>query len=168
MILRRRAPRLPSEHAAHLPAGEEVLAGAELTDQAWAAATRVALYVLDAEGVRLRGPWHEIDTGTLDGESLVFSIIWADREREPSELPFASAEITRFTTVIRERIQHSVVHTETRRVSGTLVRATIRRDENGELYSRLTAFGPLRPEPQVQAEIDDLERQARQAAGLPD
>lgn len=168
MILRRRrTTELPAGHAAHLPSGEQVLAVAPLTDESWAVATALALHLVSDTGVALSSPWHEIDTGVLDGERMVVTITWADRERADTELPLASGDVTRFTTVIRERIQHSVVFSETRRIEGTLVRATIRRDGVGGLYSRLTAFGPLTDSPEVQAEVDDLERHARESAGLP-
>ncbi|MEE6282370.1 hypothetical protein [Georgenia sunbinii] len=166
MALIRRAPRVPQDIAAHLPSRERALLAAPLTDGQWAVITRPALVVAGPDGLTERSTWDEIETGAWDGESRTFTITWSDRTRAPHDLRFTDDVLPDFTAALRERVQSSVIHAEIDEVGGTRVRATVRRREDGSLYSRLTAFGPLTGSPEETAQLDDLERRVREAAGL--
>ncbi|MEE6272597.1 hypothetical protein [Georgenia wangjunii] len=168
MLKRRRTTRLPDPLARRLPAGDRPLVAAELADGGWAVVTKAALVVVDEEGVRDRTPWHHIENGRWDGDARTFTITWSDRERAKEQLTLADDAVDRFTASVRERVQASVVHAETLELPGARVRATVRRDEEGALYSMLTAFGPLTGSEDEQRQLDELERRARQAVGLPE
>ncbi|MDD9208150.1 hypothetical protein PU560_17010, partial [Georgenia sp. 10Sc9-8] len=87
--------------------------------------------------------------------------------RPPLVLTTAGDEVERFTTALRERVQSSVVHVESETLpSGTVVQVHVRRDEDGELISQLTARGPLTGDVAEQRVVDALERRARTAAGM--
>ncbi|MFH5823455.1 hypothetical protein [Georgenia sp. AZ-5] len=165
MIFGRRT-KLPRDVASHVTV--QVLASAELADGRWAVVSPGALVVADADGVRGRHPWHEIQHGSWDGEARRLTITWVDGARAPLVLATASEDFERFTTALRERVQSSVVHTETAETaSGALVRAQVRRDENGELFSQLTVQGRLDGDAEERRLIDALERRVRAAVGLP-
>ncbi|MFC4555249.1 hypothetical protein [Georgenia faecalis] len=167
MLKRRRTARLPDSFARHLD-GERSLVAAELAGDGWAVVTKPALVVVGEEGVRLRAPWHHIENGKWDGDARTFTITWSDRGRPEEVLTLADDDVERFTTSLRERVQSSVIHAETLTLAGGQVRATVRRDEDGSLYSQLTAFGTLTGTDDEQRQIDELERRARRAVGLPE
>jgi hypothetical protein len=167
MLRRRRTTRLPDPFVRRLE-GAKPLVSAELVDGAWAVVTEPALVVVDEDGVRHRAPWHHIENGRWDGDSRTFTITWSERDRAESSLTLVSDEVERFTTSLRERVQSSVVHAETLDLPTGQVRATVRRAEDGSLYSQLTAFGRLAGTDEEQAQIDALERRVRQAVGLPE
>ena len=166
-VFRRRAPRLPDAVATHLPAGDKPLAVAPMRNGSWAVVTRDALLVVGEDGLGQRTTWHEIDTGTWDGDTRTFTITWADRERPDERLVLDSDDVEKLTSAIRERVQASVVHQEVIDVEGTRVRATVRRREDGSLYSQLTAFGRLPRREDVDQRLDELEARVREAVGLP-
>ena len=167
MPLFRRSRSLPDAVSAHLPSGDRPLVVAPMADGPWLVVTREALLVVGEDGLGQRNAWHEIETGAWDGDSRTFTITWADRERPEQHLVLDSDDVQSFTAALRERVQASVVHHDTAQIDGTAVRATVRRREDGTLYSLLTAFGPLPTGPDVERELDELERRVREAAGLP-
>lgn len=163
----RRGRRLPREVAAQLKP-HDTLAVAELQDGAWAVVSTGALLVADASGIRERLPWHAVQHGRWDGELRQFTVSWVDGAQPPLVLTTASDDVETFTAAVRERVQSSVVHTETAQTPhGTLLRAQIRRDEDGALFSQLTAQGPLQGDDEERRVIDALEGRARAAVGLP-
>ncbi|WP_324651160.1 hypothetical protein [Georgenia sp. H159] len=166
MPIFRRAARLPDAVAAHLPPGDKALAFAPLSGGSWAVVARDALLLVGEDGLGQRSAWDEVENGAWDGDTGTFTITWADRERPDQPLVLDSDDVAVFTSALRERVQASVVHHETITVDGTRVRATVRRREDGSLYSQLTAFGPLRRSEDVERELDELERRVREAVGI--
>ncbi|HLV05691.1 hypothetical protein [uncultured Georgenia sp.] len=166
MPIFRRPTRLPDPVAAHLPRGDRPLAAAPMTNGSWVVVARDALLVVGEDGLGQRTAWHEIETGVWDGDTRTFTITWADRERPEQSLVLEHDDVAVLTAALRERVQASVVHHETIEVGRTRVRATVRRREDGSLYSLLTAFGPLPRDEDVERQLDDLERRVREAVGL--
>ncbi|UNX53517.1 hypothetical protein MF406_10975 [Georgenia sp. TF02-10] len=167
-MIRRRAPRLPADLAAHLPHGTRTLAVAELLDGSWAVTAQDALTVLGADGVRTRASWDEVESARWDGETRQLTVFWVEGARGPLVLTTADDGVERFTSTLRERVQSSVVHSETTELpSGALVTANVRRGPGGELLSQVTARGPLAGDRAEQDVIDELERRVRDAVGLP-
>lgn len=169
MILRR-GERLPESLREQL--SERPHALAELARGRWAAVTTPALVVLvpteEGQAEVSTAPWHELEHGSWDGEKGELTLTWIDRTRKELVLRPAHEKVEAFTSAVRERIQSSVVHTEHGTTpSGATIRAYIRRDDRGQLLSQVTATGPLSPEPQDQAVVDEVERRAREAVGLP-
>ena len=166
MAFLRRSLRAPRDVVAHLPRRDRALSSAPLADDLWAVVTRHALVVLGTDGLAQRSTWDEIETGAWNGEARTFTITWSDRDREEQVLQVESDEVADFSAALRERVQSSVVHAELVEVGATRVRATVRRREDGSLYSQLTAFGPLSGSEAETARLDELERRVREAAGL--
>jgi hypothetical protein len=168
MILGRRSTKLPRDVSTHLDRRDDPLAWTELTDGRWAVVTTRALALADAGGISGRYPWHTLEHGRWDGDARELTVAWVDGATVPLVLRPTTDDVARFTSVLRERVQSSVVHTESMDTpGGAFVRVNIRRDESGELLSQVTAQGPLRGDDAERQLIDDLERRARAAVGLP-
>ena len=167
MILRRDR-RLPEPLAAHLAPRDAPLASAELADGTWAVVARAALVVVGPGGTLIRSPWHEVERGAWDGDESVLTVTWVDGARPPLELRVEDApSAERFTRALRERVQSSLVHSETAEMpGGAIVMVHIRRDEDGALFSQVTARGHLRDDAEERRLVDELERHARAAVGL--
>lgn len=169
MIFRRGA-RLPEHLRTHVSGRPHAVA--ELRHGTWAVVTKPALVLLSApeEGdvAVVSALWHELEHGKWDGDEGVLTITWIDRDRDLLVLKPAHEEVEAFTAAVRERIQSSVVHTEHGTTpSGATIRAYIRRSDRGELLSQVTATGRLSEAPEEQAVVDEVERRAREAVGLP-
>ncbi|WP_127127235.1 hypothetical protein [Georgenia sp. SYP-B2076] len=167
MILSRRGSRAPKDVIAHLPKSDNVMAAAELADGSWALVTAGVLVLADTSGVRGRHPWHEVQHGRWDGDVRQFTVTWVDGARRPLVLTTLTDEVEPFTSALRERVQSSVVHTESRDMpGGATAQVLIRRGEDGELLSQLTVTGPIRGDDEERRLVDELEQHARSAVGL--
>ncbi|WP_298456761.1 hypothetical protein [uncultured Cellulomonas sp.] len=164
----RRRPRLPTAVRAGLdvPAGDAVIASAQLTD-GWAVATRRALHLAtDGAPVRRR-PWSDVDRAALDPGTRTLSVMWVDGSRD--DLHLAHDEPRGLPEVLRERVQSSVVHSEPVTLrDGRRVRVALRRDEDGELLTQVIGDGGVDlADPDVARRVDAAEARVREAAGLP-
>jgi hypothetical protein len=168
MPLFRRRPSLPAAVRAQLGlrGDDRVVAAAELTD-GWAVASRRALHVVrDGEPVRRR-PWADVDRASVDPDTATLSVIWV--EGPADRLHLASDRRRSFPVVLRERVQSSVVHSETVTVrGGQRVRVALRRAEDGRLVTQVIGDGRVDlADPEVAAVVDAAEARVRDAAGLP-
>ncbi len=168
MPLFRRRPSLPADLRARLevPPGDRVVASAQLVD-GWAVATRRALHVaVDGEPVRRR-PWSDVDRAALDPETATLEVVWV--QGAPDRLRLADDRVQAFPGVLRERVQSSVVHTETVTLrDGRRIRVALRRAESGALLTQVIGDGRVDlTDPSVAAVVDAAEARVRDAAGLP-
>jgi hypothetical protein len=149
-----------------LRGGDRVVAWAELAD-GWAVASRRALHIApDGEPVRRR-PWSDVDRASLDPETSTLTVEWV--EGPPDHLRLADDGPQPFPGALRERVQSSVVHSETVTVRGSRrVRVAVRRDEEGGLFTQIIGDSGLDlTDPAVAAVVDAAEARVRDAAGLP-
>ncbi|GAA2722317.1 hypothetical protein [Cellulomonas aerilata] len=168
MPLFRRRPTLPADvrRRLDLGAGDRVVASAQLVD-GWAVATvRGLSLALDGQDVRRR-PWSDVDRATLDPATSTLSVMWV--EGAPDLLRLTDDRPAAFPAALRERVQSSVVHSETVTTrDGQRIRVALRRDENGALLTQV--LGDERvdlSDPAVAALVDAAEARVREAAGLP-
>ena len=165
-LLRRRSlPRDVRDRLA-LPADDRVVAATELVD-GWAVASRRALHLaVDGAPVRRR-PWADVDRAVLDPESATLTVRWV--EGEPDRLQLADDRGMTFPQVLRERVQASVVHSQTVTLrDGRQVRVALRRSEEGPLLTQVIGDGHVDlADPDVAALVDAAEARVREAAGLP-
>jgi hypothetical protein len=168
MPLFRRRPSLPPAVRARLdlPAGDRVVAAAELTG-GWAVATRSALHVAVGDGPVRRRPWSDVDRATLDPETATLSVVWVEGDTEPLHL--ADDGPQPFPGALRERVQSSVVHSESVPLpGGGRVRVAVRRGEAGHLFTQVLGDGGVDlTDPAVARLVDAAEARVREAAGLP-
>jgi len=166
MGLFRRAPRLPDEQRQRLRlVADDVLAAVELSDHRWVAASRRALHVLDDEQVR-RWPWCEVDQGRLDAQQHTLTVRLVDGEA--LALPLVDASSSRpFAATFRERVQSSVVCScDVTVPQGGVVYVTVRRGEDGALFTQVVGPDVDRTDPQVAALVTEAQARVREAAGL--
>lgn len=167
MALFRRRPALPADvrAALDLTADDAVLAAAQLTD-GWAVATRRALHVAVPGAPVQRRPWSDVDRATLDPETATLAVTWV--EGPPSALRLADDRPQRFPGVLRERVQSSVVHSETVTLrDGSSVRVVLRRDESARLLTQVIGDERIDlTDPAVARLVDAAEARVREAAGL--
>jgi hypothetical protein len=168
MPLFRRRPTLPAEvrHRLGVRAGDRVVASAQLVD-GWAVATVHGLSIaLDGADVRRR-PWSDVDRATLDPESATLTVVWV--EGAPELLRLTDDRPAAFPAALRERVQSSVVHTETVTTpDGRRIRVALRRGEDGALLTQVLGDDSVDlADPAVAALVDAAEARVREAAGLP-
>ncbi|GAA1738635.1 hypothetical protein GCM10009809_37290 [Isoptericola hypogeus] len=170
----RRSP-LPDDVRQALPLarGERVLASAELGDGSWAVATTSDLAVVPTgqgagADVRLRRPWADVDRAAFDPERAELTVEWVDAAADTS-LHLVDAERTVFPQTLRERVQWSVVISETVAVpGGGEVRVAVRRTGAGATFSQAVAGpGVDLARPDVARVVDAAESRVRGASGLP-
>lgn len=145
---------------------EKPLAWAAINGDRWLVLTRSELALVTQEGLTWRRPWYEVERGEWDGQAHALTVHWVGVptpdvlvtvDERPRDLPLA----------FRERVEASVVHTETEpaRGGGTL-RAVVRRTPQGELITQVLAVGRVRQSPALDTQIDALEAKVRDAVGL--
>ena len=169
----RRSPLPDDVRQALSPArGERPLAAAELVGDAWAVATTAELAVVQAgaagpPAVVLRRPWADVDRAAFDPERGVLTVEWVDAAPD-TLLRLVDADRAAFPQTLRERVQWSVVISETVSVPGGEVRVAVRRTADGTLFSQAVAGpGVDLAEPAVARVVDATESTVRGAAGLP-
>ncbi len=150
--------------ALDLPPGDRVLATAASGDR-WLAATRLALYVADADAVE-RHPWSDVDRASFAPDPAAITVHWVTGAVQA--LPLTPPVPVTFAQTLRERVQSSVVHVETVTLPGAgAVRVALRRGEQGELFTQVIGTGRVDlADPDVAALLDAAEARVRAAAGL--
>ncbi|WP_435736282.1 hypothetical protein V5D56_16015 [Cellulosimicrobium sp. PMB13] len=159
----------PVRRALDVAAGDRVLASAELVDGSWAVATRSTLVTSDPAGaVTLRRPWSDVDRASYAPEPSTLTVTWVDGS-DPVELHLADPRRTALVQTLRERVQSSVVLSETVTfAAGRTARVAVRRHPDGGLFSQVvTEPGVDLDDPEVAARVDAAESRVRSASGLP-
>ncbi|MFI2752429.1 hypothetical protein ACGIF2_03230 [Cellulomonas sp. P22] len=169
MPLFSRRPALPDAYRQRLalPRGDRALATVGLADGRWAVATRLALYVLTDDAVE-RHPWLDVDRANLTAETMTITVHRVDGTSE--DLPLTERGAETFARTLRERVQASVVHSESIALpGGRTVRVAVRHDEDGSLFSQVVGDPTVDLEdPAVAPLVDAAELRVRRAAGLRD
>ena len=178
MGLFRRGDRAELDRLARQHAHERALAGAQISSGtphppgepagarfAVATAHRVVLDLGDRVLVRR---WCDVDHAALDAESAVLTIRWADGS-PVTRITLSDPRPQPFARVFRERVQASVVHTESVTLpDGATVRVAVRRDEHDSLFSEVLGDGSVRlDDPATAALVAAAETRVREAVGLP-
>lgn len=166
-----RRPSLPDDvrRALDLPAGDRVLASAELVDGSWAVATRTSLVTSHPAGrAVVARPWSDVDRAAYVPEASTITVTWVDGTSS-LELHLVDPRRSGLVATLRERVQSSVVLSETVTfAAGRTARVAVRRDGDGGLFSQVVAEpGVDLQDPEVAARVDAAEGRVRSASGLP-
>jgi len=146
-------------------ADDDILAAVELADHRWAAASRRALHVVDDTQVR-RWPWAQVDQGRLDPAEHTLTVHMVDGGDVVLTL-LDKTTSRRFAATFRERVQQSIVCSCDVTVASGVVFVTVRRDEDGSLFSQVVGPGTVDlHDPEVAALVRDAEARVREAAGM--
>jgi hypothetical protein len=165
MFSRRHALPDYDRRSLDLPPGDKVLACAQASGGRWLAATRRALYVVDATQVT-RHAWTDVDRASFVPDPAAITVHWVTGTAE--ELPLTPPLPVAFAQTFRERVQSSVVHVETVTPPGAgPVRVVLRRGADGDLFTQSIGSGRVDlADPAVVALIEEAEARVRAAAGL--
>lgn len=180
MGLLRRSPASPPETTsavvpdARLKAlgGGKVLARVALRGGGTAAATVPALVMVATadptatdEDQAVTVPWELTDGAEWLADSATLLVRALDGAEH--RLPLPDGERT-FPQVVRERVEASIVHVQTRDLGrGVTVRAAVRRSASGDLSSQVTVLGAATRTAAIDRAGEELEREVRSAVGLP-
>lgn len=157
--------QIPADIRALLPRGDGRAPAERLASGGWIIAGTHAIILADGGRVVDSGMWYEVATAKWDAQDRVLRVEWMDPAREPIRAETVSKDPHALMRIIADRVNHSiVVHTSTRVSNGTRVVVWIRRREDDELFSVLTAYGPLDEEGEAQAAR--FEKQLREGVGL--
>lgn len=141
-----------------------VLASAPLEDGAWLGAARDRLLVVGEDGIHTSVVWTDLESAGWDGDTRTLTIRWIDG-RPPVEFVTATDRVHLLAQAVRERVNASLVHVELMPTdAGGDVRALIRRDGAGVLFSQVIARGRLTHS--EEAASLELEKKAKEAVGL--
>lgn len=156
----RRTHRLPAPLAAHV--GRRVQSAAPLVRGQWLAVCDDACVVVGEEGLTRQMAWTDVEHASWDGDARRLTLNGVDGSR--LVVVTASDDVAAVTAAVRRAVTGSIVHAQFLTTRGGEVRALIRRDAAGNLFSQLIARGPIAPD--EQPAVDALEREARAAVGL--
>lgn len=142
----------------------EAIASAELADGTWLGASRDAISVVTEDGVKTTSPWTDLESAGWDGDTNTLTLRWIDGT-PPTEYVTADSRVLPLAQAVRERVNASLVHVEMMGTeAGGDVRALIRKDGTGRLFSQVIARGALTPAEEW--EVLELEQKAKEAVGL--
>lgn len=112
--------------------------------------------------------WSQFASGTWDGEERTFIADAIDVDIESLNLAFTEDVDPRIGLILSDRIESSIVHTETARVGQAgFVRTLVRRDVDGSLFTQTIGVGVEGADPATVASIaTELESSAREAVGM--
>ena len=110
-------------------------------------------------------PWWQIQTIRWVAELSVLSVTWTDPARERLAGTVSTEAPRAFMLSANEFLRSSMVTFRTTKTdNGTTITIQVRRNENGELLSILSADGAL--DEQGQEHAANLERSVREAVGM--
>lgn len=171
----RRSAGLPPAVRGHvrLDRGERALASAGLVGGGVAAATTHRLVVTVPRGDAGAAPlvtadrWEDVAMASLAPEEGVLEVDLVAGSRRV--LVLGRNRGRAFATVVRERIQHSVLLTRVVELGGRrVVRVTARRAPDGRVFVQVVPGpGVSLAGPEVAAAVADAERAVRDQVGLP-
>lgn len=143
-----------------------MLADEQLTHNQWAIVTTAAFAVVDEGGeVVVSRAWHEIATGEWDEDRHVLTVSWVDGTN-PIRVKTIDPAPVNFNRVFKERVDASVVYSESHPVPGGVLRGALRRTPTGELISQISSDGQLAHTPQLQQQIEWLEAKLWDFVGI--
>jgi len=160
-MARKKAPR-PVRRAVR----GKLLAEELLIDDSWALITATDFAIVDAGGeVKVERPWHEVATGEWDGDRHIMTVTWVDGSR-PTRLKTADEAPVTFPRIFKERVDASVVYSETLPVPGGELRGALRRTPSGELISQISSDTALQATPDLEKQIAELEQKLWDFVGI--
>lgn len=167
MGLFKRKDRLPAEvrSTLTLTADDRILGQSLLADGSWAVATQHTLQHTDGTTTLCRA-WCDVDRGTWDPDTSTLTATWVDGSPALS-LQVADPTKTAFLRVFRERVQASVILSETIELgNGLTARAAVRKDSTDHLFTQVVADdGANLSTPEAQVLIRAAMSRLRRASG---
>ena len=144
----------------------------------WAVATASSLVVFNGRSGPETHPWDEVEQGTWDGQERVFTLSWTQQDRDDLALKvpagvrngdaYASVDVAPFAKALRQRVEAAIIHSAVATLpSGATATASVRRGEDGELYSVTRPLISQVDEAEDRRTLRELENRVREGVGLP-
>ena len=144
----------------------------------WAVATASSLVVFNGRSRPETHPWDEVEQGSWDGQDRVFTLRWTQQDREDLALKvpagvrngdaYASVDVAPFAKALRQRVEAAIIHSAVATLpSGATATASVRRGEDGELYSVTRPLISQVDEAEDRRTLRELENRVREGVGLP-
>ncbi|MDO5048916.1 MAG: hypothetical protein Q4D87_03430 [Actinomycetaceae bacterium] len=138
----------------------------ELKDGRWLLLAEVGPVTVSEDGTEFIGHWHEIQHVVWESNSRMLLVRWVDPSRQPWHGVTVTDDPRKFMSHFEEYVEYSIVSSQRRKAdNGTTITASIRRTEDGQLFSTLVADGPLDASGEKVAH--ELEAKLRESVGLP-
>lgn len=173
-MAKQRANSIPDSVLRALPLAPEStkrmtpLAAAQMTDGGWAVATTTTLVIVRDGTAETEVDWDAVDNASWDNETDTITVNLVTRT-DALQIKLEADPEARFATTLRERVQASVVMSETVDVApGVTARVALRRTATGRIISQVMGQANLDlKNPEILARINAAEAQLREHAGLP-
>lgn len=137
-----------------------------LVDDSWALVTTEVFAIVGADGALARErPWHEVATGEWDDARRIMTITWVDGSK-PTRLKTVNENPINFPRMFKERVDASVVYSESMPVVGGVLRGALRRTPSGELISQISSDGELVQCEQLEQQVAELEQKLWDFIGI--
>src|SRR5690625_85644 len=160
-MARNKAPR-PVRRAV----GGKLLAEELLSDDSWALLTATSFAIVEPGGEEKdERHWHEFATGEWEGDRHIRTVTWVDGSR-PTRLKTVDESPITFPRIFKERVDASVVYSETLPVPGGELRGALRRTPAGELISQISSDAALQSTPDLEKQITELEQKLWEFVGI--
>ncbi|MDO5025604.1 MAG: hypothetical protein Q4E03_03685 [Trueperella sp.] len=144
-----------------MPAAATVVAD---TAETWIAGWATVFAVVAAEKHTVY-EWSEFETGEWDGDARTLKLTFIDPRLAPLFFQLPADYNERIVTLIRERIDRSIVYQELRELpSGAIARGQVRRNMDESLFTQIFVDGQIGV---VDQEVmNELENSLREAVGI--
>ena len=123
--------------------------------------------ILAGGEVQQRWAWSDYLSGSWDGEESVFSAQAIDPTLPDLQLEFAEEDNGDIAIIVADRIESSIVHTETADLADGIVRVLVRRNPDGSCFTQTVTTASESSVRTGISVIDELETSVRMAVGLP-
>lgn len=144
----------------------KVLAQEQLINDSWALVTTDVFAIVQAPAeLTLERPWHEVATGEWDDQKHIMTITWVDGSR-PTRVKTADDAPVAFPRLFKERVDASVVYSESLPVAGGILRGALRRTPEGELISQISSDRELPATAALEQQVAELERKLWEFVGI--
>ncbi|VEI12568.1 hypothetical protein [Trueperella bialowiezensis] len=135
------------------------------TEGTWIAGWNAHFAVVPKEGERTVYTWSDFEAGTWDDDTDTLSLIFIDPRNAPLTFRIPRHADPTAITMIRERIDRSIVHRQVEELpSGAIARGQVRRNPDDTLFTQIIVDDEVTDEDRIA--LDVFENQLREAVGL--
>lgn len=160
MFRRNKLPRFLANKQGRMP-----LAASPVVGGGWLAAWPTLLAVVPETGERAEHLWSDFEAGSWDDDADQLTLSFVDPRIEPIRLTLPRDADPLIITMIRERIDRSIVFTQVAELpSGLVARGQVRRNPDESLFTQIIVDGDA-SQADLEA-LNGLETQLREAVGL--
>lgn len=134
-------------------------------DGTWIAGWDAHFAVVPKEGERTVYTWSDFEAGAWDDDTDTLDLIFVDPRNEPLTFKIPRKADPAAITMIRERIDRSIVHRQVEELpSGAVARGQVRRNPDDTLFTQIIVDSDVSDADRVA--LDAFENELREVVGL--